>query len=73
MIRLDPALREARSGARMLLQAHDELIFEAAEKNADKTIETAVKVMEGACAPALQLSVPLKVDAKAAENWEAAH
>jgi len=57
----------------MLLQAHDELIFEAAEKNADKTIETAVKVMEGACAPALQLSVPLKVDAKAAENWEAAH
>jgi len=73
MIRMEAALAKAKVEARMLLQVHDELIFEAAESEVDKTIEAAVATMEGACAPVLQLSVPLKVDAKSADNWEEAH
>jgi DNA polymerase-1 len=73
MIRMEEALTNAKVKARMLLQVHDELIFEAAENEVDKTIKAAVATMEGACAPILQLSVPLKVDAKSADNWEEAH
>ena len=73
MIRMPDALREAGLEARMLLQVHDELIFEAPEKEAKKTMEVARTVMEAAPSPALQLKVPLQVDARAADNWEAAH
>ncbi len=73
MIRMGGALEEAGLKAKMLLQVHDELIFEAAEKEVDGTIKVAAAIMEGACEPVLKLSVPLKVDAKAAGNWEAAH
>ena len=74
MIRMGPALAEARlKSARMLLQVHDELVIEVADKEVDKTLAVVARVMEGATLPALQLSVPLKVDAKAADNWEAAH
>ncbi len=52
---------------------HDELIFEAPEMEAEKTMEIAQSVMESAAEPALKLKVPLKVDARAADNWEAAH
>jgi DNA polymerase-1 len=57
----------------MLLQVHDELIFEAPEDEAEKTMEVAQEIMEHAPEPALRLRVPLKVDARAAANWEAAH
>ena len=67
------ALREAGLQARMLLQVHDELIFEAPSGEAEKTMEVARQIMEAAPQPALELKVPLKVDARAAENWEAAH
>jgi len=73
MIRMADALDEAGLSARMLLQVHDELIFEAPEDEADKTMEIAQSVMERAPEPALRLRVPLKVDARAADNWEAAH
>jgi len=74
MIRMMPALTEAKlKSARMLLQVHDELVFEVAEKEVEKTMKVVARVMEGATLPALQLAVPLKVDAKAADNWEAAH
>lgn len=73
MIRMPEALRDAGLEARMLLQVHDELIFEAPEKEAKKTMEVARTVMEAAPAPALELKVPLQVDARAADNWEAAH
>jgi DNA polymerase-1 len=49
------------------------LVFEADEAEVDKTIATVVKVMERAPEPAVALSVPLRVDAKAGDNWEAAH
>ncbi|MGD9195597.1 MAG: DNA polymerase, partial [Methyloceanibacter sp.] len=73
MIRMPDALREAGLQARMLLQVHDELIFEAPSGEAEKTMEVARQIMEAAPQPALELKVPLKVDARAAENWEAAH
>jgi DNA polymerase-1 len=73
MVRMADALDEAGLSARMLLQVHDELIFEAPEEEAEKTMEIAQSVMERAPEPALKLKVPLKVDARAADNWEAAH
>ncbi len=73
MVRMDGALAKAKLNARMLLQVHDELIFEAPEKEAGKTIDVVRKIMEDAPHPALQLSVPLQVDAKAAKNWDEAH
>lgn len=57
----------------MLLQVHDELVFECPESEAPKLIEVARKAMSGADGPALKLSVPLVVEAKAAKNWAAAH
>ncbi len=73
MIRMPGALREAGLGAAMLLQVHDELIFEVADAEIADTTEIVRQVMERACEPALALSVPLKVDAKAAANWDEAH
>ncbi len=73
MIVMPGALRDAGLKARMLLQVHDELIFEAPEDEADTVIETVRGVMERAALPALDLSVPLVVDAKAAKNWSLAH
>jgi DNA polymerase-1 len=57
----------------MLLQVHDELVFEAKDAEAEKTIATGVAVMQKAAEPHVKLSVPVQVDAKAADNWEAAH
>jgi DNA polymerase-1 len=73
MIRMEQALKKARLSARMLLQVHDELIFEAPEGEVDKTIQVVSDVMETSPAPAVHLSVPLQVDARAADNWEEAH
>lgn len=75
MIRMPDALETAglNDSARMLLQVHDELIFEVAESDVDKTLSVVTSVMEEAPAPVLQLAVPLKVDAAAADNWDDAH
>ncbi len=74
MIRMPDALANAGlASARMLLQVHDELIFEAREAEIDRTVKVARDVMERAALPAVQFSVPIHVDAKAADNWEAAH
>ena len=73
MVRMDGALEEAGLAARMLLQVHDELVFEVPESEIDPTIKIVRRVMEEAPHPAVQLSVPLQVDAKAAANWDEAH
>ncbi|MBI1197582.1 MAG: DNA polymerase I [Phenylobacterium sp.] len=73
MIRMPTALTDAGLSAKMLLQVHDELVFEAPEAEADAVIAVARKVMERAAEPALQISVPLVVDARAAANWDDAH
>ncbi len=73
MIRMPDALINAKLNARMLLQVHDELIFEVPEKEVDKTVKIVTDIMVNACAPALELTVPLEVDARAANNWDEAH
>lgn len=73
MIRMPEALAAAGLSARMLLQVHDELIFECPEAEAEQTMAVAKRVMIAAPEPAARLSVPLQVDARAAANWEAAH
>ncbi|WP_330083240.1 DNA polymerase I [Methylocystis iwaonis] len=73
MVRMDAALVEADLSAQMLLQVHDELVFEAPEAEAEATIALARRVMEEAPLPAVELTVPLQVDARAAKNWDEAH
>jgi DNA polymerase-1 len=73
MIRMPDALRDAGLATRMLLQVHDELIFECPDAEAERTMEVVKRIMVGAPEPAVKLSVPLQVDARAAQNWEAAH
>jgi DNA polymerase-1 len=74
MVRMPQALQDAGlKGTRMLLQVHDELIFESTSSDAPRVIDIARRVMEGAALPAVHLTVPIHVDAKAADNWEAAH
>jgi DNA polymerase-1 len=74
MIRLPGALDGAGLGsARMLLQVHDELVIEVKDREVEKTLKVTRQVMERAAEPAVKLSVPIHVDAKAAGNWEAAH
>ena len=72
MLRMPGAI-SGIEGARMLLQVHDELVFEVPEGSADRLMETAKSTMEGAALPAVNMSVPLIVDAKAAKNWNDAH
>jgi DNA polymerase-1 len=73
MIRMEAALAAKKLSARMLLQVHDELVFEAPEEELAKTLPVVKTVMEEAPLPALSLSVPLAVEAHAADNWEEAH
>ncbi len=73
MIRMDDALAHEKLSARMLLQVHDELIFEVAEEEVAATLPLIKKVMEGSAMPAVALKVPLQVDARAADNWDEAH
>lgn len=73
MIRLPAAIADAGLSARMLLQVHDELVFEAPEAEADATCALVKQVMEQAALPALDLSVPLEVEARAAASWADAH
>ena len=73
MTRMDAALSAANLSAKMLLQVHDELVFEAPEAETEATIAVVKRVMEDAPHPAAILSVPLQVDARAAHNWDEAH
>ncbi|MBE2274882.1 MAG: DNA polymerase I [Rhodobacteraceae bacterium] len=71
MIRMPAAT--AGIDAKMLLQVHDELLFEVAEADADRLTAVARAVMEGASDPAVRLSVRLQVEAGRGANWAAAH
>jgi DNA polymerase-1 len=73
MIRMDAALAKQKLSAQMLLQVHDELVFEVPEGEVEKTLPVVTRVMVDAPMPALSLSVPLQVEAHAADNWDAAH
>jgi DNA polymerase-1 len=73
MVRMPGAMTAKKLKARMLLQVHDELVFEVPDKEIDALAKIAQQVMEKAALPAVHLSVPLTVDARAAANWDAAH
>ena len=71
MIRMPDAIRDLP--ARMLLQVHDELVFEVEDSAVPQLIDAARTVMEGAAEPAVKLSIPLVVDAGSGNNWAEAH
>jgi len=73
MARIPPALNAAGLAGRMLLQVHDELVFEVPEAEVEKTLPVVTAVMVDAPLPALSLSVPLQVEEHAADNWDDAH
>ena len=73
MIKMPAALKTANLSATMLLQVHDELIFEVPDDELAATTTCVKQVMENAFAPALSLSVPLTVDAGVASSWMDAH
>ena len=69
MIRVPPALAEAGLAAKMLLQVHDELVFDVPEAEVEATTALVRRVMEGAA----HLDVPLVVDTGSGDNWDEAH
>ncbi|MGA1181449.1 MAG: DNA polymerase I, partial [Marivivens sp.] len=71
MIRMDGAI--GHLPAKMLLQVHDELLFEVDEAATDDLIDVAREIMEGAAAPAVKMDVALSVDAGRGSNWAEAH
>ncbi|WP_439273278.1 DNA polymerase I [Pseudochrobactrum sp. HB0163] len=73
MIRMEPALQQAGLDAQMLLQVHDELIFEVDDDQVERTIDVVRDVMVNAAMPAVSMSVPLQVDVRSAQNWDEAH
>ena len=73
MNRMDGALANAGLGARMLLQVHDELVFEVPEGEQEATETVVRRVMATAAEPALRLDVPLDVEVGSGAHWGAAH
>jgi len=74
MVRMEPALAQADlTGTRMLLQVHDELVFEVPEADVVQATDIIRTVMESAAGPALALSIPLGVEIGTGPNWGAAH
>jgi DNA polymerase-1 len=73
MARIPGALAGAGLATRMLLQVHDELVFEAPQSEAEAACRLVARVMEQAAEPAVRLSVPLVVEARAAASWAGAH
>jgi DNA polymerase-1 len=73
MIHMEGALAQRKLAAQMLLQVHDELVFEVPDAEVERSLPVIKAVMEDAPLPAVSLSVPLQVEAHAADNWDAAH
>ncbi len=73
MIRIPAALDQAKLSARMLLQVHDELIFETPEDEADTLIDIVRGVMENASDPVIKFTTPLVVDGGKGASWAEAH
>ena len=69
MIKIPPALKAANLNARMLLQVHDELIFEVLESELEETTKLVKHIMENV----VQLDVPLVAEAGSGKSWGAAH
>ncbi|WJW79484.1 DNA polymerase I [Bartonella sp. TP] len=73
MIKMPAALAAANCSAKMLLQVHDELIFEVEQGDEKASAATIQKTMEEAMQPILELSLPLNVEIGLGQNWDSAH
>ena len=73
MVRIPPALKMAGIKADMLLQVHDELIFETQADGADEAVKHITRIMEAAAMPVVNLTVPLVAEAGIADSWADAH
>jgi DNA polymerase-1 len=73
MVAMPPALAAANLGARMLLQVHDELVFEVPSGEETATTDIVRRVMESAHRPLVELSVPLGVEVGVGASWGDAH
>ncbi|MBT0667686.1 DNA polymerase I [Novosphingobium profundi] len=74
MVRMTPALEAAGLGhVRMLLQVHDELVFELPEGDVEAASKVIGKVMAEAAGPAVALTIPLGVEIGSGASWGAAH
>ena len=74
MVRMEPVLADAGlSQVKMLLQVHDELVFELPEGDVEAATPVIREVMATAAAPAVELSVPLQIDIGTGHSWGAAH
>ena len=73
MIQLPDRLKAEKLDTRMLLQVHDELIFESPEAETEHAVAIIKQVMEQACEPVMTLNVPLIVEAGIADSWAEAH
>jgi DNA polymerase-1 len=73
MVRIPPALKLAGIKADMLLQVHDELIFETPADGADEAVKHITRIMEAAAMPVVNLTVPLVAEAGIADSWADAH
>jgi DNA polymerase I len=73
MVRVEDALAKHKLSAQMLLQVHDELIFEVPDEEVAATLPVVQHVMQDAPFPGIVLSLPLQVEARAADNWDEAH
>ncbi|MEJ2015040.1 MAG: DNA polymerase, partial [Limibacillus sp.] len=67
------ALSDAKLAAKMILQVHDELIFEVPEAEVEKTTKVVKEIMEGAAEPAIHLTVPIDADTGVGDTWADAH
>ena len=69
MVRIHLSLEQRSLKAKMLLQVHDELVFEVPPPELETVVESVTTLMEGV----YQLKVPLKVDIKTGKNWAEVH
>ena len=73
MVRVQQKLNASKLSGKLLLQVHDELLFEVKEEELDDTVLLVTKVMESSYIPALKLDVPLVVEHGIGKNWAEAH
>ena len=73
MISIPKTLTRANMRGKMVLQVHDELLFEVPDSEVETTLSMVTKEMENACHPLLKLDVPLKVDAGVGLSWNESH
>jgi DNA polymerase I len=73
MVKVPAALAQAGLKAKMLLQVHDELLFEAPPAEREKIIAAVKPLMENAAMPVVELSVPLVVEVGHGHSWDEAH